>query len=324
MLHNPDSIDSLTDTTAQHVVLLLGATGRLGTMIRSSAPPPPNIMALFQTRHKDIPVDGNWVFWDPKAGDLLCPDQGQSPVRIDTIINFIGATPTAGHHSAQEMQIANCMVAQQVEYEARRLGVRNLIQISSASVYGRPFSASGRVHESDRCVPLTAYGETKLKMENDALERSDFGLNTVVLRLGNVIGADALVQNAMRTTPERPLKLSCFADGSPVRSYISPQEMTEALWSLVRALADQKNVPHVMNLSRPEPVRLSDLLEALSKQFDAPIHWVYVDAPQSDIHSLILDTSLLERIHGFERVDDVPNHLISQYDRFLRQAEQTL
>ncbi|SDE29411.1 RmlD substrate binding domain-containing protein [Rhodobacter capsulatus] len=166
------------------------------------------------------------------------------------------AGPTRG--TAAEMAAHRDLAAAVLD----RAGGRPVLLASSAAVYGRP---AGRLcHEEDAPAPVSDYGRAKVAMEAVAAGRP----GAVVLRIGNVAGADALLGQA---APPGGRRLHVFADGlAPRRSYIGPQALARALARLVRlAAGGGATLPGVINLALPGAVGMEALLRAAGESWQA-------------------------------------------------------
>ena len=153
--------------------------------------------------------------------------------------------------------------------------------------------------------PVSDYGRAKLEMEQVVLKQ-DYPVSC--LRIGNVAGADQLLENAARLLPEASLVLDRFSDGkSPVRSYIGPATLAQLLNSLAEAVAAGRTLPELMNISAPQPVAMAQLLEA------GNINFTYREALPGAIPSVVLATDLLDGIHRFGQNDSAPTEMYRQW-----------
>lgn len=246
-------------------MLVLGASGRLGGMLRRHWPKHPDLSPLWQARRPFA-----WAEPFSPIGDR--PDLGP----LDVVLGLAGVTPQSG--APLEMNTALALAA--VDLAARH-GARRVFLSSSASVYAPsplPLPEDTPLH------PPAPYGRAKQAMEGAALTRARaLGLSATVLRIGNVAGADALL-----AAPPGPRHLDRFADGQgPRRSYVGPADLAAILSALVQSRAD---LPEVLNLALPGAVAMADLLTAA----DLPFDWR--PAPIGAIPRLVLDVSRLQAL----------------------------
>ncbi|WP_425459522.1 NAD-dependent epimerase/dehydratase family protein [Histidinibacterium lentulum] len=246
--------------------LLLGATGRVGRMLRRhwAGAPPEGVHLVAQSRR----AGEGCLEWDP-----LDPDP---PVRADVVLAFAGVVPAPGADLSLNVALGRGAVE-----TARRIGARRVLLASSSAVYG-----PGRaVAETAPCRPVNAYGAAKLEME-EAVAGAE--VETVCLRIGNVAWADSLLGGM---APGREVLLDRFTDGGgPMRSYIGPRELARVLESLARAEAP---LPPLLNVAAPEPVAMEALLEA------AGAAWRWQEAPASAVQWVTLDCARLAAVHRF-------------------------
>jgi nucleoside-diphosphate-sugar epimerase len=141
---------------------------------------------------------------------------------------------------------------------------------SSSAVYG--FGDGSPMSETHSCAPVNTYGKSKLDMEAMARNvAADTNMEICCLRIGNIAGADALLLNASKATPETPLIIDRFPDGAgPLRSYIGPTQAGDVLAQLA---CHQGTLPHVLNLAGTAPIHMEELAIA------AALPWRYATAP---------------------------------------------
>jgi nucleoside-diphosphate-sugar epimerase len=155
-------------------------------------------------------------------------------------------------------------------------GGRPVFCCSTAAVYGR---AEGRLREDRPLQPITPYGVSKRDME-DAVRPHP---NAVILRIGNVAGADALLG-----VERDHYQLTQFADGStPLRSFIGPGLLARTLARLAHLKWKGHAVPQVLNVAGPVPVSMGALLQAAGKS------WTATPPGPENIKRVALDTDTL-------------------------------
>lgn len=127
--------------------------------------------------------------------------------------------------------------------------------MSSASVYpGGPEP----MLETGQLAPSSAYGQSKVDGE---IAASSAFPKTVILRLGNVAGLDALL-GGLRKSQRAVLDQVAGHSGGPVRSYVGPKTLARILSELLKMAIDGGALPSVINIAQPNPVPMADLLMA--------------------------------------------------------------
>ena len=246
--------------------LLLGATGRVGRMLRRhwAERPPEGAEIIAQSRQAG---PGLWQ-WDPL-------DPGPD-LQADVVLGFAGVVPGPGADLGLNVRLGQAAVRM-----ADHVGARRVLLASSSSVYG-PGTWMGEGHY---CAPVNPYGEAKLAMEAAV---AGSGIQTCCLRIGNVAWADALLG---RMEPGKRVALDRFrSGGGPLRSYIGPRTLADVLETLARY---DGTLPPVLNVAAPTPVRMEALLRAAGRA------WDWTPAPISAVEEVTLDCSQLASVHGF-------------------------
>ncbi|WP_425071511.1 NAD-dependent epimerase/dehydratase family protein [Sagittula sp. S175] len=239
-------------------VLLLGASGRLGRMVRAAWTGP----ALFPVYRDDIKRI--------QAEEDL-PGLGKIG-QIRTVAALWGSPDRPQEHAT---------LAVMALHLARFLGAQRVIHCSSAAVYA---AGNDDHRESDPLSVRSSYASGKVDMERairDWTHDNPEGPKSVVLRIGNVAGADSLFANLR---PGQSITLDRFSDGrGPCRSYLTGKGFTEVV---VAILADRQIVG-TYNVAAHDPLEMADIaLEA-----GAQVYWR--DAPETAVQRVGLDVSKL-------------------------------
>jgi nucleoside-diphosphate-sugar epimerase len=252
--------------TVLHSALILGASGRIGRMLR---------------HHGLTSLSPVWQYRQPAAcSDTLIFDPLHRPGSLghfDTVLclsGVISGSPAALRNNSALAEAALDIGA--------ACGAAQVFLASTAAVYGPapvPLSETLTLH------PLSDYGRAKAEMEDRAQTRAaQLNLPVTILRIGNVAGADALLGQPVGA----PITLDRFPDGQgPRRSYIGPGDLAAVLEALLRAGAAGQALPAVLNLALPGPVAMADLLRAAGRRFD------WQPAPDRALPIVDLDTSRL-------------------------------
>lgn len=253
--------------------LILGATGRLGGMLR---------------RHWS--GDALWLGRRSPGFDILTQQDWPRDVHADTILCLAGVVPGAGD---LELNIALGRAAVALGAQA---GVQRVLLASSAAVYG---GGVGALTEGAPLAPVHPYGRAKWQMESEAAALgAALGVHVTALRIGNVAGADALLaQDGPRRILDR------FADGQgPRRSYIGPRALAQILAGLSRL---EVALPKCLNIALEGPVAMADLCAAAGLE----VEWR--PAPPEALPEVTLDTRRLARIMPVPKAD--PAEIIADW-----------
>ncbi len=252
--------------TARAQVLVLGASGRLGRLLQRAWAQDPGFDVLWHSR------SGPGGFEPLTDPDALV----HAFSRARVVLNLAG--PARGDAAAHA---AHPALARALLKAGQATGLSDILWLSTAAVYG---DHAGPLSETTAPAPLSPYGEAKLEMERIA--RAAPG--GTVLRLGNVVGADALLGAAR---PDAPVMLDQFPDGTtPRRSYIGPLSLAQVLARLCHRLLTGAPMPPLLNLATPRPVAMAALLDAAGQP------WQPRPAPPTAIPEVWLDTTALQKL----------------------------
>jgi UDP-glucose 4-epimerase len=266
---------------------LLGSNGRLGGMLKRHAIRT-GLDWTFQQRNGPSGLSWSGDFNDPEAEAIF----GEG----DTIINMVGETGA----DQDRLEATNIHFVHALLNRAKNAGVAHVVLASTAAVYGPGHGAP--FAESDALWPVTAYGVSKVAMEETAYACTN-GPAITILRIGNVAGADALLSAAYQCTSRgQPLSLHRFSNGSAAeRSYIGPSSLAEVVTKLAQRAT--RGV-QILNIAHPMPVYLDDLLAGYKAHLLPDLTWESAPAPDGVPPSVVLDTSALCEIHSFEDTTD--------------------
>lgn len=249
-------------TPTDKVLLVPGAGGKLGRLLRRywTMSPPKGWRILWMSRRAD--ADVSWPV--------------DSPPSCDAILALWGVTPGGADMSA------NVSLASDAMDLARRCGARRVLHCSSSAVYG-----VGRdMSEETPTDPATEYGKAKVQMEQWVRAHPVPGVESCLMRMANVVGAESLFAAIGR---EGALQLDRFPNGQgPRRSYLSVSRFAES----VLALLETDMLPEVVNVAGLEPVAMADLVRAAGKEM------TWQDAPDTALPVVALNTGRLETILG--------------------------
>lgn len=272
--------------------LVTGASGRVGRMLWRywrHAPPAADLVRQSRRGGED---DGD-LLWDPLTVGLP-PDAGA----FDAVIAYAGVTP------GQDVDTGvNAALAKATLSAAHDAGIGRVLLTSSSAVYGAPLGDAALTEDTPP-RPVNDYGRSKLEMEAVCEPWRARGLEICCLRIGNVVGADALLLNGCAARGD-PLILDRFADGEgPWRSYIGPATLARVTAALA---AHPGPLPPCLNIGAPRPTAMADLARA------AGFDWRWRAAPDTALQQVTLDVKRLAALYSFTPADSDPQVMIDQW-----------
>jgi nucleoside-diphosphate-sugar epimerase len=243
-------------------LVVTGARGRIGRLL---------------ARAWALQVPGRPVLWSARAGGDLPWDIGRG--RPPALPEGALVLDLAAVISADPASVAvNAAMAEEVAGAARAAGARALLVASTLAVH----PAGGPFAEDSPPAPLRPYGAAKLAAEGAA--RAAAGpVPVTVLRIGNVVGADALLSPA--TLPVRLDPVEGQA-GGPLRSWIGPRTLARALATLVDRAAGG-GLPATLNLAQDPPLAMAAMLDA------AGLPWIWGPPRRGVVGRATLDLARL-------------------------------
>lgn len=277
---------------------ILGANGKLGAILAHFA----TCAALeWQTQTRVNGADVLWsgAFDDPAVGAVFA--QGA------TLINMIGYTGP----DEEMLHDTNVRFVKDLLTKAAKTGVAHVVLASSAAVYGT--GNDTLFDENDPMRPISPYGVSKSAMEDVAYRFATKSASPAItiLRIGNIVGADALSAAANRhVKANKPMPLHRFSDGTAaLRSYIGPRD----LFDVVRTLSQpHDSPPRVINVAHPQPVALDSILHAYKTHLIPNLEWVDTPTPDGIPHRVTLSTHKIQNLMRFEEYDDPADAMVQQ------------
>ncbi len=186
-----------------------------------------------------------------------------------------------------------------------KLGGKLFIHASSSAVYGATNKSSYK--EDFKCVPLGAYGESKLACEIASMQlEEDYGLKIINLRLHNLIGSfqktsmlpHLIYENILNNTP-----LELF--GILSRSWTPVELLTKFLISLCNNAENPKivqNLKNVYNYGSKTSVTQLDLISLAEEITGSSCSYKIVEKRPFEMQSTLPNMKLFEDTFGSQYV----------------------
>jgi len=276
-------------------ILVLGASGRLGAMLRRFWPAG---QGLWQARSGPGGAEQggpDWLRLDP-LGDPAALSAAAG--RVDAILSLAGVTPAA---AARGTDMGDNIALGLAAVRAGAAANVPVLLASSAAIYG---AQGGLLSEVPPPAPVSAYGRAKAEMEARAADlAAELGVAVTSLRIGNVAGADAILGGW-----RAGFALDRFADGrTPRRSYIGPATLARVLGDLALRAARRRDLPGCLNIAAPGAVEMGALLDA------AGLAWAPRPAPTGAIPEVALDVAALAGLVPLDPAAGTAQMLVAEW-----------
>lgn len=227
---------------------------------------------------------------------------------LDAIIHFAAIPGLERCRKNPERAVAtNVLGTFNVLEIAREFDVKKIIFASSAAVYGVPkFVPITEDHPLD---PINFYGVTKLAGEKIVESfRYNYGLETVILRFGNVYGVgcftywETVIPKFVKLALEgKPLTV--YGDGKQSRDFIHVFDVAEAV---VLAMNHEGFSGGIFNLGSGKAVSVNDVASVVSEVFredyGKEVEVVHVPPRKGEpyVENFCFSTEKIRRELGFE------------------------
>lgn len=225
--------------------------------------------------------------------------------RIDVVINAAGGMWGL---TDEEMVPANLgMVARLLETFALMARPPRLVQIGTVHEYG--LFPIGETYTADSPArPSTVYGQLKLQAtEMIAAAVRDQGLDAVVLRLGNVIGAGQPSHSLLGVMAGKLVDGQAAGRAELALMPLTAQReflhLQDGIDAMVAAVAPVGPCPPVLNIGLGRATSARELVELLIEESEVPTHVTELPAqagsgPETEWHQL--DISATEQALGWK------------------------
>jgi UDP-glucose 4-epimerase len=279
-----------------------------------------------QTGYKNA-VHRNAKLYQGDIKDSVFLDKVFQENNIDSVIHFAANSLVAVSMTEPLSYYDNNVHGSQILLQAmEKHGVKKIVFSSTAAVYGEPENIP--ILETDRTIPTSPYGETKLAVEK-MMKWADtaHGMKYIALRYFNVAGAHPggiigeahqpethLIPLVLQVPLNKRERITVFGtdydtpDGTCIRDYIHVMDLVEAHLLALQKLREGAD-SNVYNLGNGEGFSVMEIIEAARRVTGHPIPVVYSERRPGDPSRLIASSRKAQEElawkPNFTRLEDI-------------------
>jgi UDP-glucose 4-epimerase len=279
-------------------ITITGGSGFIGS----------NLVELLHKKHIITVFDANKTRFNDVTfvkGDITDPKAVDAAIRNSDIVIHLAATLGVINTEKNPVKTldTNIFGTKNVLDACKNNHVKKIIFSSSSEVYGEPLKIP--IKETDKVIPITNYGISKLAAEEYIKAYSkNFGLRYTILRLFNVYGEEQQNQWVMSEFVSRAIKnqdIIIHGTGSQIRAFCHVSDVVRGF-----EIALEKGDGETFNIGNDdEPISIKELAEQIislsnSKSIIKSISFEKSDRDRSEIMTRVPSIAKAKQILGYQ------------------------
>lgn len=251
-------------------------------------------------------MKASWGKFQFVEGDVRDAGKVANALKNVDLVIHLASVPSVPRSVAAPLESAQASIIGTVTLldEARKAGIRRVVQASSSSVYGDS-NVMPRV-ETTLPAPMSPYAVAKLTQEYyGAAFFKCYAMDTASLRYFNVFGPRqnpdseyaAVVPKFIRMlrAGERP---TVYGDGGQVRDFTYIDNVVDA--NIGAALCSKPLRGETMNIGVGSSYSVNDLVKRLNELLGTGLEPVYKEARAGDVRESCADVNKARMLFGYE------------------------
>lgn len=251
-------------------------------------------------------MKASWGKFQFVEGDVRDAGKVANALKNVDLVIHLASVPSVPRSVAAPLESAQASIIGTVTLldEARKAGIRRVVQASSSSVYGDS-NVMPRV-ETTLPAPMSPYAVAKLTQEYyGAAFFKCYAMDTASLRYFNVFGPRqnpdseyaAVVPKFIRMlrADERP---TVYGDGGQVRDFTYIDNVVDA--NIGAALCSKPLRGETMNIGVGSSYSVNDLVKRLNELLGTGLEPVYKEARAGDVRESCADVNKARMLFGYE------------------------
>ena len=181
----------------------------------------------------------------------------------------------------------------------KKNNIKKLIVASSAAVYGES-SPNTKLTENSVTNPISPYGESKIKMEEEIKEfTKENNIDVIILRIFNIYGigqtpeyAGVITKFLEKISENNPLEI--FGDGLQTRDFVSVNDVVNSMYNAI-----QYGKNETFNIATGKAITIKELAEKMIAMSGKKIDIKYLERKKGEIRHSYADISKAKEMIGY-------------------------
>ncbi len=243
--------------------------------------------------------------------DLLRPPHNLPFGKGDIIVDLVPPPFPRESLHVQPSEYHNQFTEPHCDFISRALqtGIKKYLYFASGgTAYG--IGGSGEFFkETDRLAPISAYGESKIIVEDHLLKQGQlYPCSIIIFRPSNIFNSDPAsplqkgLIGVFKKRMESNLPLQIFGDLSIAKDYVASEDVADVVMTAIR-----KDVNGIFNLGSGKVYTIGDIIAAFEKSWGRVAEKEFLPRVPNDVTWFGLDISKIQNELGFSPKIDVIN-----------------
>jgi len=253
-------------------------------------------------------------------GDLKDKEFVMENVKGFDVVYHLAANPDVrlGEEDKEVHVRENILVTHNILEAMRINGVKKIAFTSTSAVYG-----IARVIPTPESygplMPISLYGASKLGAEALICAYSEFGIQSWIFRLANIIGprsTHGVIIDFIKKLDKNPEELEVLGDGNQTKSYLYVKDCVEAMCFAVERANEKINI---FNIGSRDTITVREIAELVIERKSPGARIRFTGGTQGwrgDVPKFLLDITKIREL-GWEPKHDSRNSVIKTIEGIL-------
>lgn len=252
---------------------------------------------LASGRRENVPDSAEFIAGDIKDQQLL--DRVLSDKRVEAVFH-LAANPDVveGTNNPQLPIRENTLATHKLLEAMRENNIPKLVFSSSSTVYGEVSEDKFPLREDyGPLKPISIYGASKLAAESLISAYSEFGIESWIFRLANIVGGRSdhgVIRDFIDKLEKNKEVLEVLGNGQQEKSYLHVSDCVEAM---LHGYEETEKRVNVLNVGSEDTIKVKEIAKLVRDQISPEAEIKYTGGKQGwkgDVPRFRLDISKLK------------------------------